>query len=763
MSNAASASALSTAPHTSSTTVPASPSTAPASPSPAPASPSPAPSEPVAEVTTTTEPASASSTGAPASKQVRKFTIDVTWEELLQVRYRVSPVIGPADFQSTEITATTKIVDVLPFPEGIDRDYMRCGNCGKQHDPSLCEGPYTPEGLLVVCGLCPERHLPETYVYFTPHRFVRYCFEDADRAKIVADPSPEYTKERPICGPSATIRSKQGMPMTITRASMSFNEAQKLILNQAPENQRPKTAKDCIPDSLLRRRRWEDEPPMIPPAAVQDLTVPPAATPLQTATSTTATQTSAKPVVDKAERLRAFANRGVGELKRKRGRPTKAELKAREPTRQSARLMRDARNQAPGRSALGGSGDGEEEENNSDADEDEYREVPRHVESLRKTKKRLTPKHLQPSDKEFPQPRACRQMSQCHVQSMLTRICSAREGEEIEVEWTEDDNRDLDFKVGSQAWLEFWKMMLHIFQATPSDLFTWGLELDRDENEQTVKWICEILPHPLPVGPIPDDYESQITEILEQCDGPRASWDAKKNTRLAALATKGWETRLPAQGTDASIMLESLRKILKSNDRAPPTAADDLQRFVLRKSDVSSVRTVLNDLAETGKLAAQHTHSHYMGYMARFRQDFDSLSPSDALTMGRWDKMCTMAKRLDLARGEPDIPEHERRHQSAYWMSKKWNDLRFRNMMFSYGKGHEGVRRQVVKRRPGRPWKNEPRRQATDGSAASRQESQQSHRTHQSHEGHDAEEMEEDHEPQQQSDESDDRHVSKQG
>ncbi|ETS80058.1 hypothetical protein PFICI_07587 [Pestalotiopsis fici W106-1] len=49
-----------------------------------------------------------------------------------------------------------------------------------------------------------------------------------------------------------------------------------------------------------------------------------------------------------------------------------------------------------------------------------------------------------------------------------------------------------------EGWQELWVMMLHIFQSTPYDLFTWGLrESDEGEKQVLYKCLCHLLPHPL--------------------------------------------------------------------------------------------------------------------------------------------------------------------------------------------------------------------------------------------------------------------------
>lgn len=237
-------------------------------------------------------------------------------------------------------------------------------------------------------------------------------------------------------------------------------------------------------------------------------------------------------------------------------------------------------------------------------------------------------------------------------------------------------------------WRELWVMMLHIFNCTPHDLFTWGL---RDiEGTSKLYWaLCKVLPHPFwvgdisklryvlqkavcfrspghlePIGPLPD----KVAQGIMSCPG---------NFERATMALHMWDGIKMDHEVTNKMVLENLRAAQSGR-----LAHGDYIRFHLVADDVVAIQQVLDTLAF--RFATWHTvGAHYDQYVVGTRELGLDLPPRDRHTMKQWDLWSLIIRHVEATRG-PDCPRFDRDfcEDFPYWDSGTC-DPRLRDCMFA--------------------------------------------------------------------------------
>lgn len=239
-------------------------------------------------------------------------------------------------------------------------------------------------------------------------------------------------------------------------------------------------------------------------------------------------------------------------------------------------------------------------------------------------------------------------------------------------------------------WRELWAMMLHIFNCTPHDLFTWGLR-DMEGTSKLYGALYKVLPHPFwkgdisklryvlqkavcfrspghlePIGPLPD----KVAQGIISCPG---------NFERATVALNIWDaTKIDHEVTD-KMVLENLRAAQSGRP-----AHGDYIRFHLVADDVVAIQQVPDALAF--RFANWHTvGAHYDQYVVGTRELGLDLPPWDRHTMEQWDMWSLVIRHVEATRG-PDCPKFDRDfcEDFPYWDSRTC-DPRLRDCMFAPG------------------------------------------------------------------------------
>ncbi|KAL7627838.1 hypothetical protein AAE478_002033 [Parahypoxylon ruwenzoriense] len=248
----------------------------------------------------------------------------------------------------------------------------------------------------------------------------------------------------------------------------------------------------------------------------------------------------------------------------------------------------------------------------------------------------------------------------------------------------------------------FWKMMVHIFHLSPYDLFTWGLRIELDEQDEIMSELSEILTHPLweesgihilryvlqaavccrirdhapPLMPL----SPAMVDILEARPPNLAGLNARRREeKLARSIFKAWGRTMPGiSGT--------VRRLIMELERFPTfhvSVVDDYIFFVLRAVDIRNVRFCLNQMYGAG-LFGFSVREYYSQYVEEYAAHWQNIPPFDADMLRHWEAIAISNRRINNLCRYPDarIDEAGIRSEIYYWAMPD-QEQRFRVMMFN--------------------------------------------------------------------------------
>ncbi|KAI1384093.1 uncharacterized protein F4822DRAFT_60654 [Hypoxylon trugodes] len=249
--------------------------------------------------------------------------------------------------------------------------------------------------------------------------------------------------------------------------------------------------------------------------------------------------------------------------------------------------------------------------------------------------------------------------------------------------------------------MELWKLFIHIFQATPLDLFTWGTYYLTNGRGETFRALCELLPHPFwdgklwllryilqkaitmkyadhtdPLCPLSHSLVESIPTLRES---PVES--GMSQLELSTFALTLWENTKPDFDHKTSLLLEKLREpwVEQKPYKMPGT---NNYKFTLWTDDVVAVRKALDSLHQDG-IFDHDVREYYTGYLCSINKCWDDMPPTSYEILEQWDKAAKLRRNADVERNEPDFPLSERDEQKrlGYWKSPKC-DPRFKKFIF---------------------------------------------------------------------------------
>ncbi|KAF7535037.1 hypothetical protein G7054_g5730 [Neopestalotiopsis clavispora] len=300
----------------------------------------------------------------------------------------------------------------------------------------------------------------------------------------------------------------------------------------------------------------------------------------------------------------------------------------------------------------------------------------------------------------FPPPSWLQAVDPGSVEQALRQAAQARSigNNNAEAQQTAIDSI-VRLKNGIQEWHDLWIMMLHNFDSTPYDLFTWGLrEPDQAQKPDLYRQLNHILPHPLwqgdicrlryalqkaisfrvaghlePLGPLPPKMVVAITSTqLPTAD-------------RATLALNLWHSVKLGTGHVDGCFIDELKSQVEAGTRSKygqPHSDDTL--FVLSIKDIQAVWQALDTMALKDYFAHLTVVSYFEIYNSHRRTKCNQLAPFDKTTLERWDRWSMMIRHFDEIGGQPDYPwmERETYKHLSYWDTNTC-DSRFRYCIHS--------------------------------------------------------------------------------
>ncbi|KAI1482003.1 hypothetical protein F4774DRAFT_417354 [Daldinia eschscholtzii] len=277
--------------------------------------------------------------------------------------------------------------------------------------------------------------------------------------------------------------------------------------------------------------------------------------------------------------------------------------------------------------------------------------------------------------------------------------------EELGITWTDADQAMVRARVGLRYLPKFWKMMLHIYKRSPSDLFTWALRIGDDEDE-LIRDLCEIIPHEI--------WKADLT-LLRHClqmaiyfrvknhalpfsffktgfvqpilNLERHLLDAnvpEPEARLARHAYAAWEATATDMNMSVAPFLWELEKLTQGKEVIG--TAEEEKFFVLQKVDIFNVRKALDILCDKG-LYRCSVDMRYVLYIRTYSDQWPLLQPYTQEMLQELEKIAVLSRRRARAMGLPDIPSGRSQVYSRipYWKTHKNGDKRYGEAMFQYG------------------------------------------------------------------------------
>ncbi|KAI1470578.1 uncharacterized protein F4812DRAFT_270832 [Daldinia caldariorum] len=299
--------------------------------------------------------------------------------------------------------------------------------------------------------------------------------------------------------------------------------------------------------------------------------------------------------------------------------------------------------------------------------------------------------------------------------------------EELGVTWDESDEAVAQARASRHYLPKFWKMMIHIFKRSPSDLFTWGLRIGEDEDEIT-RDLCELLTHELwnkdlalfryclqkavylrvrnhvePFGFFRPEFLEPVLKV-EKClvdEEPR-----EQDVAMANAVYDAWVTTASQMEISVAPFMWELKNIIKGTE---VTGTEEEEKFfVLEKVDIFNMRKAADYLCDKG-LYKMRTDMYYVCYIRTWSNQWPTLQPYSTEMLAECEKVVILNRRRARAMGRPDIPGncHDVYTRIPYWNSEKCVDSRYREAMQEYGDLWTVGSAEQVQEQPGRPGKEE--------------------------------------------------------
>ncbi|KAI1657908.1 hypothetical protein F4813DRAFT_358367 [Daldinia decipiens] len=252
---------------------------------------------------------------------------------------------------------------------------------------------------------------------------------------------------------------------------------------------------------------------------------------------------------------------------------------------------------------------------------------------------------------------------------------------------------------------KFWKMMIHLFKRSPSDLFTWGLRIGDNEDE-ILRDLCEILPHEIwmsnlsvlryclqkaiylrvknhaqPFGFFKGIFLKPINN-LEKC---LSNIEAhKRDAELADRVFKAWMATAQDIETSVAAFMWELENIVKGTEVVG--TLNEERFFILQQVDVFNIRKALDALHDKG-IYPLRVDMKYVTYIRSYAGQWPTFEPYTQEMLKICEKVAILNRRRARAMGLPDIPvaRHEVFTRIPFWNSSKCDDKRFKEVMFQYG------------------------------------------------------------------------------
>ncbi|KAI1650598.1 uncharacterized protein F4817DRAFT_326733 [Daldinia loculata] len=252
---------------------------------------------------------------------------------------------------------------------------------------------------------------------------------------------------------------------------------------------------------------------------------------------------------------------------------------------------------------------------------------------------------------------------------------------------------------------KFWKMMVHLFKRSPSDLFTWGLRIGDDEDE-ILRDLCEILPHDIwsanltlfryclqkaiclrvknhaqPFGFFKGMFLGPIHNLEKCLSNVEAH---KRDTEIADGVFNAWVATAQDMETSVAAFMWELDNIVKGTEVIG--TLNEERFFILQKIDIFNVRKALDALYDKG-LYPLRVDMRYVSYIRSYAGQWPKFEPFTQEMLKICEKVSILNRRRARAMGLPDIPvaRHEIFTRIPYWKSSKCDDKRFKEVMFQYG------------------------------------------------------------------------------
>ncbi|KAI3327698.1 hypothetical protein HD806DRAFT_549645 [Xylariaceae sp. AK1471] len=270
--------------------------------------------------------------------------------------------------------------------------------------------------------------------------------------------------------------------------------------------------------------------------------------------------------------------------------------------------------------------------------------------------------------------------------------------EPIDATWSAVEHKQLECCGDSDGRFHLWKMMLHIFHATPYDLFTWGLtvspSLTPDDTEDIWKSISELLPHPMWNGQLyclrfflQMAVCLRIPSHLEPIGTAKDPQDRLETEDVRRYSSyEIWQQNRPDKSLTGEHLISEMRK--QTRDPQPNKTVGEAEStyFFLERIDVVTIRKALDALQS--HIFDQTVQAHYIGYMIATEESWNAMKPNSLSDMIEWDRTCIIKNKRNRLLVKPDLPSAEiERHQVLELWRYTLHDGRYQSLLFPiYGK-----------------------------------------------------------------------------
>ncbi|KAI8964362.1 hypothetical protein F5Y11DRAFT_316071 [Daldinia sp. FL1419] len=271
---------------------------------------------------------------------------------------------------------------------------------------------------------------------------------------------------------------------------------------------------------------------------------------------------------------------------------------------------------------------------------------------------------------------------------------------EFGITWTAADEANLQTRLKLTYLQKLWKMMIHIFEQSPSDLFTWGLRIGDDQDE-IMRDLCEILPHQIfrgdvrilryclqkaialrikdhvqPFGFFQEQYLDKFKEVADEPAIPK-----EKKLNMAFLA---WEETKSELETVIAPLVGELDSRAKRSEKEG--TEQEKTFFVLEKIDIFNIRKALDSLFFKNIYPCR-LDVCYFEFARTCGTVWPTFKPDSQRKLLQSEKVAVLNRRRARARGLPDIPQGRDGVYTLFpcWRSDKRHGEQVEKAMFQYG------------------------------------------------------------------------------